>query len=278
MEYILVKREFCSFYLSWTFIHYLFWFIWGCQIKDGKMQIPAILLYEFKWHVKQERLIAISTTYMAREPSMDVQLNIGSKDFEIEMSALKKRRAMEVIRWLTILLWWTHAKQLGKISKEIRWPFNSCLTFAPNWKSKKAWHMWKWNWAEQKSKKLSLPSLLWASLVQQNNPFLDCIVTWWRMGSVQQSTTFNTVAEQRWSTKTLPQTSIKTSFLVSKWNHQGPIFFHDNAWLHVAWITLYELNKLDYRTLPPPVYSPDLSLTDYHFFKLLDHFLECKVF
>ncbi|KOC70158.1 Histone-lysine N-methyltransferase SETMAR [Habropoda laboriosa] len=31
--------------------------------------------------------------------------------------------------------------------------------------------------------------------------------------------------------------------------------------------------KVGYETLPHPAYSPDLSLTDYHFFKHLDHYL-----
>jgi histone-lysine N-methyltransferase SETMAR len=38
------------------------------------------------------------------------------------------------------------------------------------------------------------------------------------------------------------------------------------------------LKKLGYETLPHPVYSPDLSPTDYHFFKDLENFLQEKVF
>ena len=62
-------------------------------------------------------------------------------------------------------------------------------------------------------------------------------------------------------------------------NMKGPILLHDNARPHVAQLTLQKLNELSYETtLPHLPYSPDLSLTDYHFFKHLDNFLREKCF
>lgn len=61
-------------------------------------------------------------------------------------------------------------------------------------------------------------------------------------------------------------------------NRKGPILLHDNARPHVAQLTLQKLNGLDYETLPHPPYSPDLSPTDYHFFKHLNYFLQEKCF
>lgn len=61
-------------------------------------------------------------------------------------------------------------------------------------------------------------------------------------------------------------------------NRKGPILLHDNARPHVAQPTLQKLNELGYETLPHPPYSPDLSPTDYHFFKHLDNFLQEKCF
>lgn len=61
-------------------------------------------------------------------------------------------------------------------------------------------------------------------------------------------------------------------------NMKGPILLHDNARPHVAQPTLQKLNALGYETLPHPPYSPDLSPTDYHFFKHLDNFLREKCF
>ena len=59
---------------------------------------------------------------------------------------------------------------------------------------------------------------------------------------------------------------------------KGPILLHDNARPHVAKPTRQKLNELGYETLPHLPYSPDLSPTNYHFFKHLDNFLREKCF
>ena len=61
-------------------------------------------------------------------------------------------------------------------------------------------------------------------------------------------------------------------------NMKGPILLHDNARPHIAQPILQKLKELAYETLPHPAYSPDLSPTDYHFFKHLDNFLRDKCF
>ena len=61
-------------------------------------------------------------------------------------------------------------------------------------------------------------------------------------------------------------------------NRNGPILLYDNARPHVAKPTWQKLNELGYETLPHLPYSPDLSPTDYHFFKHLDNFLCEKCF
>ncbi|XP_017796825.1 PREDICTED: histone-lysine N-methyltransferase SETMAR-like [Habropoda laboriosa] len=61
-------------------------------------------------------------------------------------------------------------------------------------------------------------------------------------------------------------------------NRKGPILLHDNARPHVSMMTRQKLHELGYETLDHPPYSPDLSPTDYHFFKHLDHFLREKCF
>ena len=57
-------------------------------------------------------------------------------------------------------------------------------------------------------------------------------------------------------------------------NRKGPILLHDNSWLQVIQPMLQNLNELDYEVLPHPPHSPDLSSTDYHFFKHLNNFLQ----
>ena len=61
-------------------------------------------------------------------------------------------------------------------------------------------------------------------------------------------------------------------------NRKGPILLHDNASPHISRITQQKLNELGYEVLPHPPYSPDISPTDYHFFKHLDLFLREKLF
>ena len=55
-------------------------------------------------------------------------------------------------------------------------------------------------------------------------------------------------------------------------NRKGPVLPHDNAWPHVTQPVIQKLNKLGYKVLPHPPYSPDLSPIHYHFFKHLDNF------
>ena len=61
-------------------------------------------------------------------------------------------------------------------------------------------------------------------------------------------------------------------------NRRRVLLLHDNARPHVARMTLQKLNELSIETLPHPPFSPDLSPTDYHFFKHLGDFLVGKIF
>ena len=55
-------------------------------------------------------------------------------------------------------------------------------------------------------------------------------------------------------------------------NRKISILLHDNAWPHVTQVTLRKLNELGYKVLPHLPYLPDLSPTNYHFFKHPDKF------
>ena len=56
-------------------------------------------------------------------------------------------------------------------------------------------------------------------------------------------------------------------------NRKGPIILHDNAWPHITQPTLQKLNEL-HCSFASSATSPDLSPTDYYFFKPLDNFLQ----
>ena len=59
-------------------------------------------------------------------------------------------------------------------------------------------------------------------------------------------------------------------------NRKGPILFH-NTQLHITQPIFQKLNESGYEVLPHLPYSPDLSPTDYHYFKNLDSFLHGNV-
>ena len=58
-------------------------------------------------------------------------------------------------------------------------------------------------------------------------------------------------------------------------NRKGSIL-RNNARSHIIQPMLQNLSKLDYEVLPDPLYSPNLSPTDYHFFRHLDNFFQGK--
>ena len=61
-------------------------------------------------------------------------------------------------------------------------------------------------------------------------------------------------------------------------NKKGSILLHDNALPQVTQLMLQKLKELGNEVLSHPSYSPDLSPTNYHFFKHLDNFLQTKCF
>ena len=60
-------------------------------------------------------------------------------------------------------------------------------------------------------------------------------------------------------------------------NGMGPILLYHNAQPHMAQPRLQKANELGYEVLPHPAYSPDLSPTNYHFFKHLENFFAGKM-
>ena len=60
--------------------------------------------------------------------------------------------------------------------------------------------------------------------------------------------------------------------------NKGLILLHDNVQLRVAQPMLQKLNELGYKVLPHLSYSLDLLLTDYHFLKHLNNFLQGNAF
>ncbi|UYV67770.1 hypothetical protein LAZ67_5001931 [Cordylochernes scorpioides] len=53
-------------------------------------------------------------------------------------------------------------------------------------------------------------------------------------------------------------------------NRKGVILLHDNARPHSSFTTQQKIDQLGYEVLAYPPYSPELSPTDFHFFKHLN--------
>ena len=61
-------------------------------------------------------------------------------------------------------------------------------------------------------------------------------------------------------------------------NRKDPILLHDNAQPYITQPMPQNSNKWGYKVLHHPPYSPDLSPTNYHFFKYLKNFMQGKCF
>jgi 2-C-methyl-D-erythritol 4-phosphate cytidylyltransferase len=59
-------------------------------------------------------------------------------------------------------------------------------------------------------------------------------------------------------------------------NQKGPILLHDNARPQVSQLMLQKLNQLSYETASATLFIR--PVTDYHFLKHLDNFLQEKIF
>ncbi|CAJ0945689.1 unnamed protein product, partial [Mesorhabditis belari] len=111
-----------------------------------------------------------------------------------------------------------------------------------------------------------------------------------KVDPLRQPVTFRSVVRRRRGSTTLSKAKfapkegygdclvVRSRVCPTLVNRKGPILLHDNARPHLALPTLQKLNEPSYETLPHPPYSPELSSTDYHFFKHLDNFLREKCF
>lgn len=113
------------------------------------------------------------------------------------------------------------------------------------------------------------------------HPKKTMITVWWSMAGVIHYS-FLKQGETITSDKYCSEIEIMYKKLCIKQpslvNRKRIILLHDNARPHVAKKTLQKLIDLNIETLRHPPYSPDLSPTDYHFFKHLNHFLDKKIF
>ena len=101
---------------------------------------------------------------------------------------------------------------------------------------------------------------------------------WWSAVGLMHYRFLNSITSEKYAQQ-MGETCQKLQHLpLVLVNSKSPILLYDNAQPHTAQPMLQKLNKLDYEVSPHPPYSPDLWLTDYHFFKHPNNFLQGKHF
>ena len=103
------------------------------------------------------------------------------------------------------------------------------------------------------------------------------VTIWWSAArlihydflNLDETIIYQQINEMRWKLQCLELALV---------NRMGPILLRKNTWPHIVQSMLQKLKKLGYKVLPHLPYSPDFSLTNYHFFKHLNNFLQRKHF
>ncbi|XP_035725548.1 histone-lysine N-methyltransferase SETMAR-like [Vespa mandarinia] len=75
-----------------------------------------------------------------------------------------------------------------------------------------------------------------------------------------------------------PQSTAKPGLHPKRTLVKGVILQHDNARPHYVRRTMEKINELGWEVLLYPPYSPDIARSDFHLFRLLQHFLSGKKF
>ncbi|KAB0359951.1 hypothetical protein FD754_004107, partial [Muntiacus muntjak] len=218
------------------------------MILDEK-QIQAIFLFEFKMgHKAVETIHNINNAFgpeTANECTVQWWFKTFCKGYEsleheeiIEADQLTTTQVAEELNFDHSMIV-QHLKQIGKVKKLDKW----------------------------------VPHRLTANQKYHHFEVSSSLVVQKQQGTISRSDSDNDQLIG-WTEKKLQSTS-QTQQIDEI---MGPILLHDNILLHVAQAVLQKLNDLGYEVLPHLPYSPDLSPTDYHFFKHLNNFLQGKHF
>uniref|UniRef100_A0A1I7XPA7 Histone-lysine N-methyltransferase SETMAR n=1 Tax=Heterorhabditis bacteriophora TaxID=37862 RepID=A0A1I7XPA7_HETBA len=163
-----------------------------------------------------------------REPSTNVQLNIGFEDFVTETGALKMTKVADVLWQLRKINWRTiieadPRKTTPEIAEELNVDDSTV-----------ARHLYQME----------------NEIIHYN--FLD------------PGKTITAEKYYQEINKMHQELQRSSPALV---NRKGPIFLHDNTQPHVSQMISQKLNELAYKTLSYSTNSSDLSSTDYHLFQ-----------
>ena len=103
------------------------------------------------------------------------------------------------------------------------------------------------------------------------------VTFWWSAASLIHYSFLNpgeTIASEKYAQQ-MDEMHQKLQYLQpALFDRKGPVLFCDNNQPHITQPMLYKLKELGNKVLSHLPYSPNLSPTDYHFFKHLDNFLQ----
>ena len=133
--------------------------------------------------------------------------------------------------------------------------------------------IWQWRWPTQWLDQEEAPKNFPKPNLNPTPPKKKVMVTvWWTAAHLIHYSSLNpseSITSKKY-TQQINKIHGKLEHLEpARVNQKGPILLHNSARQHVAQPTLQKLNELGYEVWPLPPYPPDLSTTDYHFFKHL---------
>lgn len=233
---------------------------------------------------------------------MNAQLNVGSKNFIMEIRALTMRRVADVLQltpssWGSLLKQ-THTKHLGRLQKNWMLAIQQLLTICIKLKNQKVYYQslfctsfWKKKfmitlWHVTKNRfSVSTDAILhsdWTEAKHRNTfsklklHLKNVMVTGgWQVELSTATSWIPAKASQHWSIarKSTKCTKNFQHLHPTLVNQKGLILLHNKVQPHVLQMAA-GIERTGLQNSTHSAYLSDLSPTNYHFFKHLDNFLQ----
>ena len=176
-----------------------------------KKKIWAKFLFKFKCVIKQQRQLSTSTTYLTQELLANVQWSGSSRSFAKKTRALKMRGIVASHQILTTINWEGHQNWCSEnYRRSCRGTHINHSTVIQHLKQTgKVKKLHKWAPYEVTTNQKNHFSVSCSFILCNNNePFLNWIVTWRKLDYIQQLVKTSSVVRPRRSFKALPKAKL----------------------------------------------------------------------